>query len=921
MRFVSGLAAVSVLFFAAAGFQSPAVAATFNVTDVAGLRSALLTAATNGEDDVIVLAAGTYATGGTTFTFVTNETYSLTLLGASGTTRSEVVLDGGGTSQVLNFGCVGSCPSMITLQELTVQNGKAEVSGGGISGSTITVTNSTFSNNTWASGYGGAISGGTVTVTNSSFSGNSATSGGAIHGNGFVTVTNSTFSGNSGASGGAISGGTVTATNSTFSNNTASGSGGAISGTALGMRIPGTVTVANSTFSNNTAAMDGGAIVVTTGIAGGEVAVAVTDSTFSNNTASGSGGAISGGGISASTITVTNSTFSNNTASGSGGAISGGDVRVTNSTFSNNMMSGSGTVKGGAISGRTVTVTNSTFSNNTASGSGGAISGSGSGANTVTGSTFNNNATTSAVYGDGGAISGSGSWTIDKSTFSGNLALGNGGAISANGTVTNSLFSNNTADENGGAIYTAQSVVNSTFSGNSAVASGAAIYLSSASIINSVFYGHSTPAIYATSAYNLYKNLIDTSTGIAGSTPLMGGNVGPGTTSPFVDAVNGNFRLAAGSLAIDTGLDPDSTTFANLVGSSVTDIRNRLRTDLDGNPRPAPGTAVDIGAYEFGSISVIPISERQVLLDIYNSTNGANWTNNTGWNGPVGTECTWNGVYCDDTQSHVIALRLLVNGATPNHGGNHLVGTLPSLSGLTALQTLDVHNYSFNASYTNQLAGSIPSLSGLTALQYVDVSSNKMTGSIPSLSGLAALQYFDVSYNQLSGSIPPLSGLTALGIFLVDDNLLSGPVPAPPPSLTAGRSYLCHNSLVSSGNPPIDAAWVTATGTNWLACQTGGGTAGTSTITGVSRNYGSATISFTTPAQFTSYTVTCTAAGQTAQTASGTNSPITVQGLTGGVPYSCVVTASDGITITAPSAAIPVNIPSVAPMMMKLLFD
>ena len=98
MRFANGLTTILVLFLVTMGFRSSAIAATFNVTDVAGLRAALVTAATNGQDDVIVLAAGTYATGGTTFTFLTNESNSLTLQGASGTTRSQVILDGGGTS-------------------------------------------------------------------------------------------------------------------------------------------------------------------------------------------------------------------------------------------------------------------------------------------------------------------------------------------------------------------------------------------------------------------------------------------------------------------------------------------------------------------------------------------------------------------------------------------------------------------------------------------------------------------------------------------------------------------------------------------------------------------------------------------------------------------------------------------------------
>ena len=158
-------------------------------------------------------------------------------------------------------------------------------------------------------------------------------------------------------------------------------------------------------------------------------------------------------------------------------------------------------------------------------------------------------------------------------------------------------------------------IVNNTFSGNAAVVFGAAIYISSpSSIINSVFYGHATPAIYAGSPYNLYNNLIDTSTDVAGNAAIMVGNVAPDATSPFVDAVNGNFRLAAGSLAINAGLDPNSTTFANLVGSSVASIRQALLTDLQGNPRPTPGTAVDIGAYEFLPMPIL-ISQSNCLFN------------------------------------------------------------------------------------------------------------------------------------------------------------------------------------------------------------------------------------------------------------------------------------------------------------------
>ncbi len=326
----------------------------------------------------------------------------------------------------------------------------------------------------------------------------------------------------------------------------------------------------------------------------------------------------------------------------------------------------------------------------------------------------------------------------------------------------------------------------------------------------------------------------------------------------------------------------------------------------------------------------IPPSERAVLINLFASTNGASWIVSTNWNAPVGTECSWYGVFCDGALSHVINIALPFN---------NLVGTLPSLSGLTSLQHFAVDGNQLSGSIPplsgltalqyfsadgNQLTGSIPSLSGLTALQYFSVNGNQLTGSIPSLSGLTALQYFGVNSNQLTGSIPSLSGLTGLQGLGVGYNQLTGPVPAAPTSLLAGGSNLCDNSLFSSGNPDIDAAWVTAQNTslsvaggNWLACQTG---YGTPTITVISQNYGSATISFAAPPAFTKHTVTCTAAGQPARTGTGTSSPITVRGLTGGVAYSCVVTSSNATTTSTPSEVSPVTANTVVPMMNLLLF-
>ena len=46
------------------------------------------------------------------------------------------------------------------------------------------------------------------------------------------------------------------------------------------------------------------------------------------------------------------------------------------------------------------------------------------------------------------------------------------------------------------------------------------------------------------------------------------------------------------------------------------------------------------------SYAQIPQIERDALVALYNSTDGANWTDNTGWLGEAGTECSWFGVTC-----------------------------------------------------------------------------------------------------------------------------------------------------------------------------------------------------------------------------------------------------------------------------------
>ena len=134
------------------------------------------------------------------------------------------------------------------------------------------------------------------------------------------------------------------------------------------------------------------------------------------------------------------------------------------------------------------------------------------------------------------------------------------------------------------------------------------------------------------------------------------------------------------------------------------------------------------GAANSGVVYQIPAGEYSALLDLYNSTTGNNWPNQSGWLDPNAD--SWFGVTIGGVQYDT-------NGNVTVQG--NVVGL--GLSG-------------------NQLSGTIPSsLGNLANLQDLDLSANQLSGSIPSsLGNLASLQYLGLEENQLSGSIPSSLG-------------------------------------------------------------------------------------------------------------------------------------------------------------------
>jgi len=355
----------------------------------------------------------------------------------------------------------------------------------------INIDKTTFWANTSTDGsQGGALNtdNADAIISNSYFAWNeSDNNGGAIESCGAnITLENTDFYENhswrSRAEGGAVyfqngcgrDNVALKITGSSFGSN---GSGIDTDGGAIGRYGYGTEDfIKNSTFTDNSTGYGGGGIHT-------EANLLVSGSTFDNNHANwGNGGAIEVDNEDVATLTVVNSIFTDNSSGYAGGAINAyrGQVSISGSTFDgNSAFTGGGAIRVGAdvCCGGTysfgLSIMNSLFSNNQASqgyryGDGGAVHFDGStGADfTVLNTRFIDNSVGSgeggAIYAslDGDQVFGTGIMTVDKSTFTGNYAGQDGGAINHDSnvsqttliSVTNSTFTNNTAESDGGAI-------------------------------------------------------------------------------------------------------------------------------------------------------------------------------------------------------------------------------------------------------------------------------------------------------------------------------------------------------------------------------------------------------------------------------------------------------------------------------------
>jgi CSLREA domain-containing protein len=201
-----------------------------------------------------ILAANANA-GADTITFSVSGT--ITLGSALPNISDDLIIDGTGNSVFIsgndNFQIlVINSGKTVSLNMLTIQDGKSALSGGGIfNNGTLTVKNSTFTGNQAVAAGGSIYNVGTLTVENSTFSGNSADYGGGISNFNTLTISNSTFSGNNATTSGGGTyneAGVLTIWNSTFSGNSAAttSGGGIYNKTGATLNYTNTI-VANST--------------------------------------------------------------------------------------------------------------------------------------------------------------------------------------------------------------------------------------------------------------------------------------------------------------------------------------------------------------------------------------------------------------------------------------------------------------------------------------------------------------------------------------------------------------------------------------------------------------------------------------------------------------------------------------------------
>jgi hypothetical protein len=288
----------------------------YSTYNAAAVQQAVDAASAGGSVMVAGICAGVQARGGTTQTVVI--TKALTLMGGF-TITNWLTPDGASNMTVLDAqagGRVISATQPVTINSLTIQNGKATGTSGG-----------------------GAAFTAAATILNSTFYSNTSSAGGGVNFAGPATISNTVFISNvvsSGPGGGALFLSTAFVTNTRFTANTAITGGGLALSNTTGFSL-----IANSVFASNRATTNSGDAMYL--FPSGTGRAVIVHTTIASPTVS-SGQAIA---VGAGTVNITNTIIASHTV---GINRVGGTVTQNFNLFSGNTNNTQGTITSGANS-------------------------------------------------------------------------------------------------------------------------------------------------------------------------------------------------------------------------------------------------------------------------------------------------------------------------------------------------------------------------------------------------------------------------------------------------------------------------------------------------------------------------------------------------------------------------------------------
>ena len=301
------------------------------------------------------------------------------------------------------------------------------------------------------------------------------------------------------------------------------------------------------------------------------------------------------------------------------------------------------------------------------------------------------------------------------------------------------------------------------------------------------WYGVATDSLGRVESLDLGGN------GLSGQLPFNIGGLGRMTDLLISDnALGGRLPSSLARLALKTL----HYTGSDLCAPSDPDFQAWLKT---------------IGSHEGTGVECAPLSERDILVALFDATGGPGWADNTNWRSDTPIRL-WHGVEVDSAGSVTqlsLARNNLVGPIPPRLGdlanleglslpNNALAGLIPpELGKLANLRSLQLHD--------NDLQGRIPlELANLANLRALSIGDNALTGSIPSeLGNLGSLEELSLWVNKLAGSIPPeLGKLTSLRSLQLASNDLTGSIPSELSDLANLRTLSLWSNKLSGPIPP-----------------------------------------------------------------------------------------------------------------------